>query len=138
MENWPNGWKRRLSKGLVCISIQFVEENLAALLDDCDGMRSFIAHVVVMDSVFVFSNGFDFFNFLNVFAILCVATEFPDGVATSIAEFFVVSVPELFCQSLCAIFRDDGIVRKLVSENMSAVERLDFVENFCIECVADA
>ena len=101
-------------------------------------MRSLIAHIVVMDAVFVLFYGLDFFNFLNVFAILGVATEFPDGVATSIAELFVVGVPELFSQSLCAILCDDGIVCKLVSENMLAVERLNLFENFCIESIADA
>ena len=91
-----------------------------------------------MDAVFVLFYGLDFFNFLNVFAILCVATEFPDGVATSIAELFVVGVPELFSQSLCAIFRDDCVCRFLPSEYVIGVERLNLFENFCIECIADA
>ena len=75
---------------------------------------------------------------MNVFAILGVAAKFPDGVAAAIVELFIVSISEFFCQSLCAILCDDGIVCKLVSENMLAVERLNLFENFCVEYVADA
>ena len=75
---------------------------------------------------------------MDVFAILGVAAEFPDGVSAAIAELVVVSVSEFFSQCLCAILCDDGIVCKLVSENMLAVERLNFFENFCIESIADA
>ena len=75
---------------------------------------------------------------MNVFAILRTAAEFPDRIAATIAELFIVSISEFFSQCLCAILCDDGIVCKLVSENMLAVERLNLFENFCVEYVADA
>ena len=75
---------------------------------------------------------------MNVFAILGVAAEFPDGVSAAIAELVVVSVSEFFSQCLCAILCDDCVCRFLPSEYVIGVERLNFFENVCIESIADA
>ena len=60
------------------------------MLDDGDGVCAFVAHIVVMDEVFAVAERFNLFDFMNAFAILGVAAEFPDGVAATIAELVVV------------------------------------------------